>query len=205
MHDPIAVGVPEPLNSEDIIEMARRHYGERIALRRFDAQDMPFEDNSFDVVILFEAIYYLPSAELFIDECKRVLRPGGKVLITSANKDLYDYNPSPHAHADYGVRELFELFGANGFSVECFGSTPVDRVSIRQRLLRPAKKAAVALGLMPKTMHAKKFLKRFVFGRLVQMPHEVTVRMIRPVMPNAILGDRADTTHIVIFCAATPS
>ena len=132
--------------SQDIIEMAQRHYGERIALRKFDAQDMPFEDNSFDVVILFEAIYYLPSAERFVEECKRVLRPHGKVLISSANKDLYDHNPSPHAHADYGVKELFEMFSAKGWS------------NLRQhacgskRLLRPVKKAAVALDLMPKTI-----------------------------------------------------
>ncbi|MCD6265910.1 MAG: BrnT family toxin [Deltaproteobacteria bacterium] len=29
-------------------------------------------------------------------DCVRVLRPGGKVLIATANKDLYDFNPSPH-------------------------------------------------------------------------------------------------------------
>ena len=190
--------------SEDILDVARRYYGDRIALRKFDAQDMPFDDNSFDVVILFEAIYYLPSVERFVKECGRVLRPGGKVLITSANKDLYDFNPSPHSHGSYGTRELFELFGSHGFSVECFGSTPMDRVSIRQRLLRPAKKIAVALDLIPKTMNAKKFLKRIVFGGLVPMPYEVTDRMVRPDEPIAIPVDRSDMVHKVIFCAATP-
>ncbi len=190
--------------SEDIMEIARRYYGDRIALRRFDAQDMPFENDSFDVVILFEAIYYLPSTERFVEECKRVLRPGGKVLISSANKDLYDFNPSPHSHGCFGTQELFELFDSHGFSVECFGSTPVDRVSMRQRLLRPAKKIAVALDLIPKTMNAKKILKRIVFGDLVPMPYEVTDRMVRPDEPNAIPVDRSDTIHKVIFCAATP-
>ena len=191
--------------SERIIEIAQRHYGGRIALRKFDAQDMPFDDDSFDIVILFEAIYYLPRAGRFVDECKRVLRPGGKVLITSANKDLYDYNPSPHGHASYGTRELFELFGAHGFAVDCFGSTPVDRISVRQKLLRPAKTLAVALDLMPKTMDAKKFLKRIVFGKLVRMPCEVTDRMARPLPPCAIRADRPDTRHKVIYCAATSS
>ena len=172
--------------SQEIVEMARRHYGERVEIQRFDAQDMPFDDDSFDVVILFEAIYYLPSAKRFVEQCKRVLRPGGKVLITSANKDLYDYNPSPHAHGNYGTKELFELFNANGFAVECFGSTRVDRVSVRQRLLRPVKKLAVALDLIPKTMNAKKILKRIVFGKLVPMPHEVTKGTARLVDPEHV-------------------
>ncbi len=191
--------------SDTMLEIARRHYGSRIVLQRFDAQDMPFNDRSFDVVILFEAIYYLPSARRFVEECKRVLRPGGKVLVTAANQDLYDYNPSPHSHGSFGATELSELFSARGLSVECFGCTPVDRVSLRQRLLRPAKKFAVALGLIPNTMRAKKILKRVVFGKLVAMPHEVTESMARPVRPTRIPGDRPDTKHKVIFCAATVS
>jgi len=46
--------------SDEILSIARRHYGERIILRQFDAQEMPFEDKSKDVIIMFEAIYYLP-------------------------------------------------------------------------------------------------------------------------------------------------
>lgn len=49
--------------SDEILFIARRHYGERIAIQQFDAQDMPFEDKSKDVIILFEAIYYIPDAE----------------------------------------------------------------------------------------------------------------------------------------------
>jgi len=40
------------------------------------------------VIILFEAIYYIPDAEKFVEECARVLRLGGKVLIATANKDF---------------------------------------------------------------------------------------------------------------------
>jgi len=39
--------------SDEILSIARQHYGERISLRQFDAQDMPFEDKSKDVIILF--------------------------------------------------------------------------------------------------------------------------------------------------------
>ena len=87
----------------NILQRAKNHYGNRIDLRQFDAQDMPFEDHSADVVILFEAIYYLPRADKFVSECRRVLRKAGQVLIATANKDLYDFNPSPFSHTYYGV------------------------------------------------------------------------------------------------------
>jgi len=86
---------------------------------------MPFGDKSEDMIILFEAIYYIPDAKKFVEEYARVLRPGGKVLIATANKDLYDFNPSPHSYIYYGVVELNDLFARHGFETEFFGDTPI--------------------------------------------------------------------------------
>jgi len=169
--------------SDAILAIARRHYGERIRLRQFDVQDMPFEDKSKDVIILFEAIYYIPDAEQFVRECARVLRSGGKVLIATANKDLYDFNPSPHTYKYYGVVGLNELFARHGFEAEFFGDTPVGDVSIRQRILRPVKKLAVMLGFMPKTMAGKKFFKKIMFGGLVEMPVEIGPQISQTHLP----------------------
>ncbi len=189
--------------SEQILSIAQKHYGDRIELIQFDAQDMPFADSSLDVVILFEAIYYLPSAEKFVAECRRVLRPGGRVLIATANKDLYDFNPSPHSYKYYGVSELHQLFESEGFTVKCFGDTPITGVSLRQKLLRPIKKLAVALKLIPKTVDGKKWLKRFVFGKLVLMPAEIKADSAQFVEPVPLPPDKPDCMHKVIYCAAT--
>lgn len=189
--------------SEEILMIARRHYGTRFLLQQFDAQDMPFEELSADVIILFEAIYYLPSPEEFISECRGVLRNGGKVLIATANKDLYDFNPSPHSHRYYGVMEMKELFSSHGFSVEFFGAWPLQALSLRQRVLRPVKKMAVRLNLMPKSADSKKWLKRIVFGRLVPMPAEITDGMHPYVEPSPLPPTVPDKIHKVIYCAAT--
>jgi SAM-dependent methyltransferase len=189
--------------SDEIITLARRHYKERIPIQQFDAQKMPFGDNTKDVIILFEAIYYLPDVEQFIRECVRVLRQGGRVLIATANKDLYDFNPSPHSYKYYGVVELNELFGKFGFETEFFGDMPVGDVSIRQRVLRPVKKLAVMLGVMPKTTSGKKWLKRIVFGGLVDMPAEITAETSQYIEPVRISSSRPDTEHKVIYCVAT--
>ena len=187
--------------SEKILAIARKHYGGRIALQQFDAQQIPFPEKSMDVIILFEAIYYIPAAEKFADECRRVLKPGGCVLVATANKDLYDFNPSPHSHRYYGVAELHELFGSRGFQVSCYGDTPVTKVSWRQKVLRPIKKVAVSLNLIPGTVNGKKMLKRLVFGKLVPMPAEIKADTAVYVAP-VLLPPRPDIAHKVIYCRA---
>ncbi|MCB1737073.1 MAG: class I SAM-dependent methyltransferase [Gammaproteobacteria bacterium] len=191
--------------SESILDIARHHYGERIALRQFDAQQMPYDDASLDVVILFEALYYIPDADRFVAEARRVLRPGGQVLIATANKDLFDFNPSPFSHTYYGVVDLGALFSRHGFATRYFGHLPIREISGRQKLLRPIKRAVVALGLMPKTMAGKKLLKRLVFGKLIPMPAEVRADMFPFEPPLVLPDDRPDTQHKVIYCAATLS
>lgn len=188
--------------SEAMLARARGHYGGRIELVRLDGGHLPFPDRAFDVVILFEAIYYLPSVEAFLAECARVLRPGGLVLISTANKDLYDFQPSPYSVRYYGAVELAELFGRAGFETVCYGSTPASGLSMRQKLLRPIKRIAVGLGLIPKTMAGKKLLKRLVFGTLIPMPAEIDATMAQPEAVNPILADGPDRLHKVLYCAA---
>lgn len=188
--------------SKPILEVAQRHYGSRFSFKQFDAQSMPFEAGRFDVIIVFEALYYIPDVTRFFEECRRVLRPGGVLLIATANKDLFDFNPSPHSVRYLGVAELSQELERVGFRPAFFGDTPLGSVSLRQRLLRPVKKAAVALGLMPRTNDSKKFLKRLVFGKLVRMPAEIGARTGTRVAPAALPPGQPDRAHKVIFCAA---
>lgn len=190
--------------SDPILNIAQQHYKDRIILKRFDAQCMPFQDNSKDAIILFEAIYYLPDAEKFVRECVRVLRPGGKVLIATANRDLYDFNPSSFSHKYFGVRELNILFSKYGFNkTEFFGYMPIGEVSVRQKILRPIKKLAVMLKLIPKTTSGKKFLKRIVFGELRKMPYEIDSNTSQYVAPKKVSSNEPDKIHKVIYCIAT--
>lgn len=189
--------------SAQILRIAMEHYGDRIPLQQFNAQDIPCQDNSKDVIILFEAIYYLASAEEFVKECRRVLRNGGKVLITTANKDLYDFNPSPYSNRYYGVVEMDNLFNKYGFSTRFYGDIPVDSLSVRQKIFRPVKKMAVKLGLIPKSMNGKKFLKRLVFGQMVKMPAEIRKGMVPHIKPVELLSKLPDRKYKVIYCVGT--
>lgn len=189
--------------SPEVLARAQRHVGSEVELRVFDAQDMPYPDESFDTVIIFEALYYVPSAERFVAEVKRVLRPGGTLLVSNANKDLYDFNPSPHSTVYHGVVELRQLLECAGFKTSFWGYIKVDEVSLRQRILRPIKKLAVEFNLMPKTMAGKKLLKRLVFGQMVPMPETVTEGLAPYVPATPIDAANPDYIHKVFYCAAT--
>ncbi len=187
--------------SETLLARCKQEYSGTFELRQFDAQAIPYPDHSFDVIILFEALYYIPSAEKFVAECKRLLRPTGLVLIATANKDLFDFNPSPFSVRYYGVLDLCELFGES-FEIDCFGFHPINEVNTWQKVLRPAKAVAAKVGLMPKTMKGKKLLKRFVFGSLVPMPARVDESMIEYSEPVKLVLGRPDVIHKVIYCKA---
>lgn len=45
------------------------------------AEDIPADDASFDVVFGVATFYYMPDAKRVFTECRRVLRPGGTLLV----------------------------------------------------------------------------------------------------------------------------
>jgi len=51
-----------------------------------DAQKLPFADSAFETIIAAELIYYLDSPNKFLKEAQRILKPKGRLLLTSASK-----------------------------------------------------------------------------------------------------------------------
>ena len=69
--------------SEPGIDFCNRHH--EVPNLRFvkgDAEQLPFEDDSFDVVLNVESSRCYPHIMKFLSEVRRVLRPGGDFLLT---------------------------------------------------------------------------------------------------------------------------
>jgi ubiquinone/menaquinone biosynthesis C-methylase UbiE len=182
-----------------LVEEAQRHYQGRIPLLRLDAHAIPFRASSFDVVILYEAIYYLAQPDRFLEECRRVLRDKGTLLICTVNKEWPDFNPSPFSTRYFSSRELAGLLEKHQFDVELCGAFPVARESAKDRMLSVLKRAAVSLHLIPKTMRGKEILKRIFLGRLVALPDELQEGIADYRLPVPILSGVNSSQYKVLY------
>lgn len=188
--------------TEQLLQTARHHYRDKIPLMRLDAHVLPFRDRCFDVVILYEAIYYLPYPGRFLEECRRVLRDGGVLLICTINREWSDFNPSPFSTRYFSAQELSELLQEHQFRVEIYGAFPVKSGSIRDLVVSFIRRTAVALHLIPKTMKGKELLKRLFLGKLVPMPAEVADGMADYAPPRPLSSDSMSAQYRVLYAIA---
>jgi hypothetical protein len=145
----------------------------------------------------------MPDVDALAHEVARLLRPGGAFLVATANKDLFDFNPSPYSNVYLNPPELRDLLARHGFETSFFAGSPVPGAGKRAGTLRALKSFAARHGLIPRTMKGKRLLKRLVFGRLVPMPAELRPDHANYEAPTPIPGDRPDRRHLVLYCVAT--
>lgn len=70
--------------SPGMVEAAQRNarqLGFEVEGRVADAEELPYEDATFDIVVGHAVIHHIPDVELAFREMLRVLRPGGRVVI----------------------------------------------------------------------------------------------------------------------------
>jgi ubiquinone/menaquinone biosynthesis C-methylase UbiE len=152
----------------ELLEEARRHVP-TADLVHFGAEDLPFKDASFDVVLMLEMIYYIENLDRALTEARRVLRHGGKLFICEPNRDRPDFNPSPYSVRYPSALELKTMLDRHGFKTRILGGFPVEPASSRDRVLAPIRHLAVRLHLIPKSMRMKATVKRMLYGRLPRL------------------------------------
>ncbi len=189
---------------KDILKHPLERYEgkDKIEIEEFDAQNLPFEDKSFDVVILYEAIYYLPEPEKFVSEAHRVLSDDGVLLICTANKDWADFNPSPYSTKYFSAQELYSLLKRKFTKVKTLGAFPVSEGGIKNKIVSLIKRTAVNFNLIPKTMKGKEIFKRIFFGKLLTLPSEIEDGQVEYSLPVEISSDHPNYQYIVLFSEA---
>ncbi len=75
--------------SEKAIKKAKENYGKlAIDFRAIDGKSLPFEDNSFDVVVSCQVIEHIVDHSIYMKELMRVLENEGIVFFTTPNAHL---------------------------------------------------------------------------------------------------------------------
>lgn len=93
--------------SEKAIEVARSRVPEA-QLFTADVEKLPFRDNGFDIVFCMETLEHLSRPERAINEMKRVVRPGGKIVVQVPYKD--DIPSSEHVR-QFDSESIVDLMG----------------------------------------------------------------------------------------------
>ncbi len=93
-----------------------------------DARAIPLRDGAVDVVVSFETIEHLYEHDRFVAEIKRVLRPGGVVIVSTPERDVYSpYNSSAnpyHCH-ELTKQEFLRLLNPAFSSVRLMSQRPM--------------------------------------------------------------------------------
>jgi SAM-dependent methyltransferase len=95
----------------DISERTVRHVARKYGLNAIQgsAEAISLSDQSVDVVVSFETIEHLRNPRLFVQECARVLKSDGTLIVSSPNRDGATGAANPHHSAEMNIPEFSEL------------------------------------------------------------------------------------------------
>ncbi|WAC64181.1 metalloregulator ArsR/SmtB family transcription factor [Pseudoxanthomonas sp. SL93] len=76
-----------------------------VEVREGDMHALPFKDNSFDLVVLMHALTYSTKPAQAVSEAARVLRKGGRLLLSSLAKHEHRSVVEAYGHVNLGFSE----------------------------------------------------------------------------------------------------
>jgi len=197
--------------TEGNINTAKRHYASRVELARIDAHTLPFREKSVDIILSLATIIYVDVAN-FVDECHRVLRADGALLLNMPNKDQPGFQPSHLSRKYYSVPELNVLLAQHGFQAEFFGAFISNQAPFRSltktrttpyRLLRRVARKVLSW------IRIYWIVRRLISGEnaTLTLGKELTeeeMETVKNIEVSSLSNDSTDTQHRIIYIIAHP-
>ncbi len=97
---------------------------------RFQQMEVPpigFADESFDYVISFQVIEHIKRDKDFVKEVSRVLRKGGKFIVSTPNAPM-SLTRNPWHIREYTEQQLRDLLAADFSSIEVYGVNGNEKI-----------------------------------------------------------------------------
>ena len=89
---------------------------------KFSAEELPFKDNSLDVILMIDVLHHLPNCRKFFSEASRTLRQGGRIIMIEPANTIFSSFIYRHFHhenfnpdaKEWSFTTSGPLSGANG-------------------------------------------------------------------------------------------
>ncbi|TND09425.1 MAG: type 11 methyltransferase [Bacteroidetes bacterium] len=83
-----------------------------------DVASLPLEDNTFNKIFTINTIYFWENENAVLQEIKRVLKPGGKLMIAFRPKHYTEKYPFiKYGFNQFSKEDVIKLLSGNGFTV----------------------------------------------------------------------------------------
>jgi len=92
-----------------------------------DATRLPFQPYSLDLVVSFETIEHVPDAPALVSEVGRVLKPGGRLVLSTPNRAFGPeerHTQNPFHVREFTADELRDVLRASFDDVQLYGQRP---------------------------------------------------------------------------------
>ena len=126
------------------------------------------------------------------------------LVISTVNCDWHSFNPSPFSTRYLNGEELRSILTAHGFDAKIFCAFPDRPSGILSRAIRVIRLVAIRLGLIPKSMKGKEWLKRLAYGKLKVMSREISDQGVisLPLVPIDEITDLANYRNLYAVARA---
>lgn len=117
------------------------------------SEPLPFDDGSFDTVLLSDVLEHLPEPAGLWRETARVLAPGGKAIVNVPF--LYGLHEPPHdyyRYTEFALRRFVERAGLELLLLEPIGGAPEVVVDICAKQLSRVRALGTAAALLLQTL-----------------------------------------------------
>lgn len=93
------------IDEASIIHAQKKYQRGNLSFQQGRCENIPLPNHSVDIVVSFETIEHTDKQEEMLAEIKRVLIPGGILIISSPDKR--EYSESPNHYNKFHVKELY--------------------------------------------------------------------------------------------------
>lgn len=113
--------------SPEMLKMARKKLPESVYLTEGSSDNLPYEDNSFDIVTCIQSFHHYPNPKKAMSEAYRVLKKGGMYILSDTGYGgipKWFYNQfilkaaNTGDYAVYSIKDIEKLMTKRGFVIK---------------------------------------------------------------------------------------